>query len=65
MLPIPSEVIKQVGIFANKQPQDVIFADREGRATIGDLSLDKEGDLNDDGEDGYDSKGPWSGGSDP
>ena len=57
MLPMPSKVIKQVDAFANKHPQNILFADREGRATIGALSLEKDGDLNDDGEDGYDNEG--------
>ena len=46
MLPMPSEVIKQVGVFTKNQPRDIVFADRAGRNTIGDLPTDKDNDQN-------------------
>ena len=55
MLHMPSEVIKQVVVFAKDQPRDVIFADRVGRAAIGDLSTEEDESDNDDGRDRYDS----------
>ena len=55
MLPMPSEVVKQVSVFAKNQPGDIIFADRSGNNTIEDLGTEEEGDVNDDGHDGYSS----------
>ena len=55
MLPMPSEVVKQVSIFAKNQPGDIVFADRSGNNTIEDLSTEEAGDANDDAHDGYSS----------
>ena len=55
MLPMPTEVVKQVSVFAKNQPGNIIFADRSGNNTIEDLSTKEEGDANDDGHDGYSS----------
>ena len=61
MLPMPSEVIKQVGVFAKNQPGDIVFLDRTGSNTIGDLTTEEEGDVNDDHQDDYNSEDGSSG----
>ena len=56
MLPMPSEVIKQVAIYAEGQSADIVFLDRTGSNSIGDLTTEEEGDPNNDHQDGYGSE---------
>ena len=56
MLPMPSEVIKQVAIYADGQSADIVFSDRTGSNSIGDLTTEEEGDPNNDHQDGYGSE---------
>ena len=44
VLPMPAEIIMQVGILAKDQPKDITFADRTGSNTINDLLAEEDDD---------------------